>query len=248
MVDADSLQRRLVAAWRVNTDGPGPKEALPTAVEALTVDARALGDPGMLFKVRIGCAYALRFDALDRGSARARSEMFGALREYGRAAYAEPDVCDWSHVKAMWVQLFIILDRIIEIRPEPADPVRRLIDELERHVQAGRPRWHRVGSAWSAAVGTSGRSSGSGAGCGPAGRRARFCGPTASPRRSDHGDAVGRHRAAIAAPATRASRTRVPCSCRTCTPDGRTRRWRRTGAPPPVRSTGSPPRAQSSAP
>ncbi|MBE1537251.1 hypothetical protein [Actinomadura algeriensis] len=147
VVDAKSLHERLVAAWRLNTTAPGPKEALLAAMEALLADARALGDPAMLFKVRVGHAYALRHEALEQGSARARSEMFAALRECVRFAYAEPELADRSHVKAMWTQLFIVLDWIIGTRPEPADRVRRLLDELDRHVPAGRPWTFTVGSA-----------------------------------------------------------------------------------------------------
>ncbi|MFV2178241.1 hypothetical protein ACFHW2_38110 [Actinomadura sp. LOL_016] len=137
------LQDRLSAAWRLDPDRPGGgKEIFVAAMEAVLADAEALGDPEMLFKVRIDYTYSLRSKSWKGHSREVIGEALGVLRACLLMWHAEPHRYSPPHVTAMWTQLCNVLDWYVRMDVEPADRVRRLIDELERYCPPTR-RWTR---------------------------------------------------------------------------------------------------------
>ncbi|QFG20436.1 hypothetical protein [Actinomadura sp. WMMB 499] len=142
-LDRAELRRRLGAAWDVEPGKPGGgKERFVAAMEAVLADAEALGDPEMLFKVRVDYGYALRSKNWKAHSREVMGEALGVLRAALLMWHAEPHRYSPAHVTAMWTQLYNVLDWYVRMDVEPADRVHRLIDELERYCPPTR-RWSR---------------------------------------------------------------------------------------------------------
>ncbi|MGK5556945.1 hypothetical protein ACSNOI_35585 [Actinomadura kijaniata] len=140
IVDGDDLRRRLDAAWRLDPEesGGGP-EPFMAEMRALLADAEALGEPESLFRVLLGYTYSLGFRGWKDSSREVTGEWLGLLRRCLLMWHAEPHRYDEDYVTAMWTQFYRLLDVFIRIFPEPADRVRRLVDELERYCPPTRP-------------------------------------------------------------------------------------------------------------
>lgn len=143
LVTKEQLQKRLDAAWKLDPDEPGgAKEPFVAAMDALLADAEALGDPDMLFKVRLGYTYSMRSKPWKKHSREVIGEALRVLRQCLLMWHAEPQRYRESHVTAMWSQLNNVIEWYIRFDVEPADRVHRLIDELERYCPPTRP-WSR---------------------------------------------------------------------------------------------------------
>ncbi|MBE1537265.1 hypothetical protein [Actinomadura algeriensis] len=142
-VTKEELSGRLDAAWKLDPDEPGGgAERFMAAMSALVPDAEALGDPALLFRVRLGHAYALRFRGWEKHSGEVMGERLGLLRKCVLMWRAEPHLHHESDVRAMWSQIYTVVDWYVRFDVEPADRVHRLLDELERHCPPTR-RWSR---------------------------------------------------------------------------------------------------------
>ncbi|OLT27102.1 hypothetical protein BJF79_42815 [Actinomadura sp. CNU-125] len=142
-VTKDGLRAGLAAAWKLDPINPGGgAEPFMSAMGALLPDAEALGDPEMLFRVRLGYAFSLHFKGWKKHSGEVMGERLGVLRACVLMWHAEPHHHRESDVRAMWSQIYNVVDWYVRFDVEPAERVHRLLDELERYCPPTR-RWTR---------------------------------------------------------------------------------------------------------
>ncbi|GAB2826452.1 hypothetical protein GCM10022221_25610 [Actinocorallia aurea] len=134
MTTRESVLARLDAANRLDEQDGGPGgELYVEAMRAILPDAEALGDPGLLFRVRLSFTWAMRYRPLPDGEGDFFAEVLPLLRTCLLAWHADPHLFDPGDVTAMWNQLFLVVDAYIWLYPQPAPRIHRLLDELARH-------------------------------------------------------------------------------------------------------------------
>lgn len=131
---AEEIRARLREADALDPadGGPGGAEYVE-AMRAILPHAEALGDPELLFSVRIAVTWALRFKPLDKGPVEFFGEALPILRRCLVMCHEEPHRFPADDVRAMWNQLFLIVEGFIWLYPQPAERIYRFLDELERH-------------------------------------------------------------------------------------------------------------------
>lgn len=134
-MNAEEIRARLAEANRLDPADGGPGgTGYVEAMRALVPHAEALGDPGLLFTVRLSFSWALRFKPLeDKGSGAFFGEAVPVLRRCLLMWHAEPHLFDADDVRAMWNQFFLNVDVYTWLYPEPADRIHRFLDELEKY-------------------------------------------------------------------------------------------------------------------
>ncbi|XVQ09748.1 hypothetical protein ACQP1W_45740 [Spirillospora sp. CA-255316] len=142
LLNRDEIRARLDAADALNPDLPGGTggEAYVEAMRALLPHAEALGDPDLLMDVRLGFTWAMLKS--DKDADETFRTILPVLRRCLLDWHAAPHLFRPALVTAMWNQFFRVCNIYIRLFPEPAQRVRRLLDELERHCPESR-RWTR---------------------------------------------------------------------------------------------------------
>ncbi|GAA0948910.1 hypothetical protein [Actinocorallia libanotica] len=134
MLDRDEIHTRLKAAEKLDPEDGGPGgEAYVEAMRSVLTHAEALGEPNLLFRARLSFAWALRSKPLEKGKADFFGEALPVLRRCLLMWHAEPHLFDAHNVRAMWNQLFLVVDAYIWLYPEPVQRLHRFLDELERY-------------------------------------------------------------------------------------------------------------------
>jgi hypothetical protein len=143
LLDRDEIRARLQAADELDPEDGGPGgEVYVEAMRSILPHAEALGDPDLLMRARLSFAWALRSKPLKKGPSDFFGEALPVLRACLLMWHAEPHRFPEHDVRAMWNQLFLIVDAYVWLYPEPAQRIHRLLDELERHCPPTR-RWTR---------------------------------------------------------------------------------------------------------
>ncbi|MBA9004470.1 hypothetical protein [Thermomonospora cellulosilytica] len=127
------LRARLDAAYELD----GGSEGYRAATKAILPHAEALGDFELLFEARLAYTFGLRSKPWKNNPREVTGEWLAVLRQCLLMWHAEPHRYPEGNVSAMWAQLCQVLDAFVRLFPEPADRIRRLIDELERHCPPG---------------------------------------------------------------------------------------------------------------
>ncbi|REE97864.1 hypothetical protein [Thermomonospora umbrina] len=143
LLDREQIRAALEAAAELDPEDGGPGgEAYVEATRAIVPHAEALGDPELLYRARLSFAWALRSKPLKKGPSDFFHEVLPVLRTCLLTWHAEPHLFSAHNVRAMWNQLFLIVDAYTWLYPEPAQRIHRLLDDLERHCPPTR-RWTR---------------------------------------------------------------------------------------------------------
>jgi hypothetical protein len=143
LLDQDEISARLEAADGLDPADGGPGgEVYVEAMRSIVPHAEALGDPELVFRVRLSFTWALRSKPLKKGSSDFFGEAIPVLRKCLLMWHAEPHRFPEGDVRAMWNQLFLIVDAYVWLYPQPAPRIHRLLDELERYCPPTR-RWTR---------------------------------------------------------------------------------------------------------
>lgn len=127
--DKQELRALLDAAKKLD----GSTESYRATAKANLRLAEALGDPAMLFEARLDYGFGLRSKPWTDDPRKVLGEWLAVLRQCLLMWHAEPYRYPEYNVEAMWAQLLQVLTAFVESCPEPADPIHRLIDELERY-------------------------------------------------------------------------------------------------------------------
>ncbi|MBC6459203.1 hypothetical protein [Actinomadura sp. HBU206391] len=130
----DEIRARLEAANALDPLDGGPGgEVYVEAMRDIVPHAEALGDPALIFRARLSFAWALRYKPLTKGSSDFFGEAVPVLRRCLLMWHEQPHRIPEDDVRAMWNQLFLIVDAYVWLYPAPAPRIHRLLDELEKH-------------------------------------------------------------------------------------------------------------------
>lgn len=139
LLDNEQILARLKAADALDPEDGGPGgEAYVEATRSIVPHAAALGDPDLLFRAILSFTWALRSKPLEKGTSDFFGEALPALRKCLLMWHAEPHLFREDLVRAMWSQLFLIVDAYVWLYPEPAPRIHRFLDELERYCPPSR--------------------------------------------------------------------------------------------------------------
>ncbi|TNY34611.1 hypothetical protein [Thermomonospora catenispora] len=128
-VDRRKLRALLDAAKELD----GATEHYRATARANLRHAEALGDPELLFEARLDHGFGLRSQPWRNHPREVLGEWLVVLRQCLLMWHAEPYRYPEGNVRAMWAQILQVLSAFALHFPEPADQVRRLIDEVERY-------------------------------------------------------------------------------------------------------------------
>ncbi|WP_433334481.1 hypothetical protein [Spirillospora sp. CA-294931] len=143
LLDREEIEAELDAANKLDEGDGGPGGlAYVEAMRSIVPHAEALGDPALLFRVRLSFSWALRSKPLTNGPSDFFNEAIPVLRRCLLAWHSEPHLYPEDDVLAMWNQFFLIVDAYTWLYPEPAERLHRLLDELEKYCPSSR-RWTR---------------------------------------------------------------------------------------------------------